>query len=139
MNIFVFRCFWELYCGATLKRTTKTRYLLVSTVDLSCLILKAYVRSYFGFQEGVTDADVYPDIQFTLTYQIVKEPTPNVSDPTDVPSLVPFAVFDPLKPQQATAVVRNLLLFGSWTTSLDEGRSYWVFWGQEKLQDWRKY
>ena len=139
MNIFVFRCFWELYCGATLKRATKTRYLLVSTVDLACLILKAYVRSHFGFQEGVTDADVYPDIQFTLTYQIVKEPTPNVSDPTDVPSLVPFAVFDPLKPQQATAVVRNLLLFGWWTTSLDEGRSYWVFWGQEKLQDWRKY
>lgn len=65
----------------------------------TCFFWFAYIR------EGVTDADVYPDIQFTLTYQIVKEPTPNVSDPTDVPSLVPFAVFDPLKPQQATAVL----------------------------------
>ncbi|RMX38988.1 hypothetical protein pdam_00008175, partial [Pocillopora damicornis] len=65
----------------------------------TCFVWFAYIR------EGVTDADVYPDIQFTLTYQIVKEPTPNVSDPTDVPSLVPFAVFDPLKPQQANAVL----------------------------------
>ncbi|PFX21368.1 Integrin alpha-6 [Stylophora pistillata] len=65
----------------------------------TCFYWFAYIR------EGVTDADVYPDIQFTLTYQIVKEPTPTVSSPTDVPSLVPFAVFDPLKPQQATAVL----------------------------------
>ena len=82
-------------------------------MDLYVFTLKADVKSHLGFQEGVTDADVYPDIQFTLTYQIVKEPTPTVSSPTDVPSLVPFAVFDPLKPQQATAVVRELLLIGS--------------------------
>ena len=60
----------------------------------------------------MTDADVYPDIQFKLTYHIVKMTPPTVSSATDVPSLVPYAVMDPLKPQQATAVVRGLLKFG---------------------------
>lgn len=57
------------------------------------------------FQEGVTDADVYPDIKFKLTYQIVKKTPPTPSSPTDVPSLVPYSVLDPSKPQEATALV----------------------------------
>ncbi|KAJ7389987.1 integrin [Desmophyllum pertusum] len=55
--------------------------------------------------EGVTDADVYPDIKFKLTYQIVKKTPPTPSSPTDVPSLVPYSVLDPSKPQEATALL----------------------------------
>jgi len=57
------------------------------------------------FQEGVTDADVYPDIKFKLTYQIVKKTPPTPGSPTELPSLVPYSVLDPAKPQEATALV----------------------------------
>ena len=65
----------------------------------------AFINCHLPFQEGVTDADVYPDIKFRLTYEIVKKTPPAPSGPTDVPSLVPYSVLDPSKPQEATALV----------------------------------
>lgn len=56
-----------------------------------------------SFQEGV--GDIFPDIKFKLTYKIVEKTPPTPSSPTEVPSLVPYAVFDPSKPQEETAVV----------------------------------
>jgi len=63
------------------------------------------------FQEGVTDADVYPDIKFKLTYHIVKKTPSPPGSPTDLPSLVPYSVLDPLKPQEATALVSPPIQF----------------------------
>lgn len=63
----------------------------------NCFNWRAYLR------EGVRD--VFPDIKFKLTYKIVEKTPPTPSSPTDVPSLVPYAVLDPSKPQEETAVL----------------------------------
>ena len=58
----------------------------------------------FGYsQEGV--GDIFPDIKFKLTYKIVEKPVVTPSSPTDVPSLVPYSVLDPLQIQEVTSVV----------------------------------
>jgi len=72
------------------------------TADISlsetCFTWKAYLR------EGV--GDIFPDIKFKLTSKIVEKTPPTPSSPTEVPSLVPYAVFDPSKPQEETAVLK---------------------------------
>ena len=58
----------------------------------------------FGdLQEGVND--IFPDIKFKLTYKIVEKGVVTPSSPTDVPSLVPYSVLDPLQIQEVTSVV----------------------------------
>ena len=54
-------------------------------------------------QEGVVD--IFPDIKFKLTYKIVEKAVVTPSSPTDVPSLVPYSVLDPLQIQEVTSVV----------------------------------
>lgn len=89
-----------------------------------------FINCRIAFQEGVTDADVYPDIKFRLTYQIVKKMPPVPSGPTDVPSLVPYSVVDPSKPQEATALVSpHTQRLGHWAGWNKTGKFGWEFKG----------
>lgn len=66
-------------------------------ITRNCFIREAY------FREQVED--VFPDIKFKLTYKIVENTPPTLSDPNDVPSLVPYAVLDPTKSQEESTVL----------------------------------
>lgn len=68
------------------------------TPTQKCFDVKAYLR------EGV--GDIFPDIKFKLTYKIVEKPVVTPSSPTDVPSLVPYSVLDPLQMQEVTSVLK---------------------------------
>ncbi|XP_074622012.1 integrin alpha-6-like isoform X1 [Acropora palmata] len=72
-----------------------------NTVDVQtsegCFTWKAYLR------EKVED--VFPDIKFRLTYKIEEKTPPPLKGPTDVPSLVRYAVLDPTESKEGTTLV----------------------------------
>ena len=61
--------------------------------------------SAFLFLQQEKVEDVFPDIKFKLTYKIEEKTPPTPKGPTDVPSLVPYAVLDPTEPKEGTTLV----------------------------------
>ena len=61
--------------------------------------------SAFLFLQQEKVEDVFPDIKFRLTYKIEEKTPPLLKGPTDVPSLVRYAVLDPTESKEGTTLV----------------------------------
>ncbi|KAK2570174.1 Integrin alpha-6 [Acropora cervicornis] len=100
---FATKCFSINVCASYTDRAgkMKDKEKINNTVDVQtsegCFTWKAYLR------EKVED--VFPDIKFRLTYKIEEKTPPLLKGPTDVPSLVRYAVLDPTESKEGTTLV----------------------------------
>ena len=88
--------------------TNRYSYLeTIASTSICVLVSTCCQQSFpaFQFLQQEKVEDVYPDIKFKLTYKIVEKTPPPLKGPTDVPSLVPYAVLDPTESREATALV----------------------------------